>query len=208
MALDSLKEKYIPADNSFYREKYRYFFYAMMIILIILLLVVGVVLYQLMSRPLPVFAAKQPSGKTMTLLSYDEPNLLPATIIRFASKAAVATYTFNYVNYINRLDRAKPYFTEGGWSDFQNSSRKLVANIVDNQLFVSGVVTGAPVISNQGPLPGKGYVWRVQIPFLISYRSSTFVQKYKCFVTVSIVRVPTSVNRQSIGIDQFVTVRR
>jgi intracellular multiplication protein IcmL len=205
MAMDALKDKYVPQDNSFYRANYHLFFYAMMGALVGLLLVVGLVLFQLASRPLPVFMAKQSDGKTMELLSFDEPNLLPETIIRFASKAAVTTYTFNYVNYDSQLALARPYFTEAGWNDFKSSISGLVSTIAQNQLFVSGVVSGPPVISNQGPLPGKGYVWRVQVPFLLTYQSSNSTVKRKYFVIVTIVRVPTSVNPQGIGIDQFVT---
>ncbi len=205
MALDALKDKYTPADNSFYRAKYHYFFYGLMLVLVLLLGAVGFVLYQLATRPLPVFDAKQPDGKVMHLISFTEPNLLPDTIIRFASKAAVMTYTFNYVNYQDQLALARPYFTAAGWNEFYNSISGLVSTIAQNQLFVSGVVSGPPVISNQGPLPGKGYVWRVQIPFLLTYQSSTSTVKRKYFVIVSIVRVPTSVNPQGIGIDQFVT---
>jgi intracellular multiplication protein IcmL len=205
MAQDAIKDKIIPDDNSFYRDKYHYFFYALMGALALLLLAVGLVLYLVATRPLPVFVARQADGKTMKLISFTEPNLLPETIIRFASKAAVTTYTFNYVNYEEQLALARPYFTEAGWADFKASISGLAGSIVKNQLFVSGVVSAPPVISNQGPLPGKGYVWRVQIPFLLTYQSSTTSVKRKYFVIVTIVRVPTSVNPQGIGIDQFVT---
>lgn len=204
MALDAAKEKYIPKDNGFYRQYYSYFFYVLMVLIVVLLIAVGLVLYQVASRPLPAFYAKQHDGKTMQLISFDEPNLLPDTIIRFASKAAVTAYTFDFVNYETQISLARSFFTAGGWSDFNSSISSLISTIVQRQLFVSGVVSGPPVISNQGPLPGKGYVWRVQIPFLVTYQSANVASTRKYFVIVTIVKVPTSVNPQGIGIDQFV----
>jgi intracellular multiplication protein IcmL len=204
MALDAEKEKYIPKESNFYRAYYHYFFYSMMAAFFVLLLTVGVVLYQISNQPLPEFAARQSDGKTMSLISFNEPNLLPDTIVRFASKAAVTAYTFDFVNYEKQLGVAKPFFTAAGWADFNASISRVVSTIVQNQLFVSGVVSGAPVISNQGPLPGKGYVWRVQIPFLVTYQSANTSTQRKYFVIVTIVCVPTSVNPQGIGIDQFV----
>lgn len=204
MALDAAKEKYIPKESNFYRDYYHYFFYLMTTAIFILMLAVGVVLYQISNQPLPEFAARQSDGKTMPLISFNEPNLLPDTIIRFASKAAVTAYTFDFVNYEKQLGVARPFFTAPGWADFNASISRVVSTIVQNQLFVSGVVSGPPVISNQGPLPGKGYVWRVQIPFLVTYQSANTSTQRKYFVIVTIVHVPTSVNPQGIGIDQFV----
>lgn len=203
MAMDAIKQK-IPTQTTFYRDKYHYFFYAMMIIEAILLVSVAFVLYQIGSRPIPEFHARQEDGKAMKLISFQEPNFLPDTIIRFASKAAVAAYTLDFVNYEKQLSEVKPFFTPGGWVDFNASMNDVIKTIVQNQLFVAGVVYGAPVISNQGPLPGKGYVWRIQIPFLVTYRSAGSASKNKYLVTVTIVHVPTRDNPQGIGIDQFV----
>lgn len=204
MALDAAKERYIPKESNFYRDYYHYFFYLMMMTILLLLIIVGLVLYQIANRPLPEFAAKQADGKTMSLVSFNEPNLLPDTILRFASKAAVTAYTFDFVNFEKQLALARPFFTEAGWADFNASISRVVSTIVQNQLFVSGVVAGTPVISNQGPLPEKGYVWRVQIPFLVTYQSANSSSQRDYYVVLTIIHVPTSVNPQGIGIDQFV----
>jgi intracellular multiplication protein IcmL len=66
------------------------------------------------------------------------------------------------------------------------------------------VVSDTPVISNQGEIPGKGYVWRIQMPFLVTYQSSEGTSKKSYMVSVTIVKVPTWKNPAGIGIDQFV----
>lgn len=208
MSLDRVTEQYVPADNAFYQQYYRSVLMAFCVLVVLLLGVMGVLLYQTTHRPLPVFYAKLASGEAMPLLPFEAPNQLSDTILRFASKAATIAYTFDFVNYQEQLSLARPYFTQAGWNDFQSSIGGLVSTIVKNQLFVSGVVVGTPVISNQGPLPGTDYAWRVQIPFLVTYQSANVTTRRNYMVVVSIIKVPTLENPQGIGIDQFVTVQK
>lgn len=205
MALDAVEE-YIAQDNDFYRKHYHHVLIGLMAVIFILMIAIAVVFYQIMNRPLPQFNAMQKDGKSMLLIPNDEPNLLPDTILRWASKAAAVSYTFNFVNYNDQLAAARPYYTEDGWQDYLGSVQRLISNIRQGQLFVNGVVSGPPVISNQGIIPGRGYVWRVQIPFLVTTQSANVTRKDTYYVVISIVRVPTSVNKQGIGIDQFVMV--
>jgi intracellular multiplication protein IcmL len=207
MSLERVTEQYVPKENEFYRAYYQWVLIGFSVLVILLLAVTGVLLYQTTHRPLPAFYA-QDNGQTMDLVPFDAPNQLSDTIIRFASKAATIAYTFDFVNYQTQLQLARPYFTTAGWADFQSSISGLVDTIVKNQLFVSGVVVGAPVINNQGPLPGIEYAWRVQIPFLVTYQSANVTTRRNYLVVVSIVKVPTIENPQGIGIDQFVTVQR
>lgn len=206
MALEDLKEKYIPRDNAFYREHYHHVFYVLMALIGIMVLAVCVVFYQMYNRPLPQFHALQPDGKRMLLLPYKEPNQLPDTILRWASKAATTAYTFDFVRYNSQIAAARPYFTENGWRGYINSVSGLINRITQDQLFVNGVVSGTPVISNQGKLPGVGNTWRVQIPFLVTWQSANQTRKEDYTVILTIINVPTHVNPAGIGIDQFIMV--
>jgi len=206
MAFDAIKNKYIPRNNDFYRDHYHQVLASTMLIIVVLILMGGFVLYQMYSRPLPTFVAYTPKQNKMELTHFNEPNLLSNTILRWASKAATVGYTFDFVNYRKQIDAVRPFFTNDGWVDYQNSLSSLLESIVQNQLFVNGVVSGPPVISNEGDFPLKGYTWRVQIPFLVTYQSANTSSQQRYYVVITIVRVPTSVNPQGIGIDQFVMV--
>lgn len=196
-----LKER----DNTFYRDNYSRFIYFVVGVSVCVLLLVFVVFYQLANRPLPSFKAVQPDGKSMTLISFNEPNLLPDTVIRFASKAAVIAYSFDFVHYNDQLNEARPYFTTAGWKEFVSSINPVVSQIKAGQLIVNAVVAAPPVISNEGPLPGVGESWRIQVPLLVAFQSDREIVKTKYIVVITLIRVPTSVNSQGIGIDQFVT---
>ena len=204
MALDAIQQKYIPRDNSFYKHYYHYFLLGVMALIVLMLVTLSIVLYQTMHRPEPQFMATQSNGQQMELSPFDEPNLLPDTLIRWASKAAILAYTFDFYDYANEIQSARPYFTDEGWSSYLGSVNHLFENITTNKLIVTSVVSGTPVISNQGELPDTGYTWRIQMPFLVTYQSASTTSQQNFLVSVTIVRVPTNINPQGIGINQFV----
>lgn len=194
----------LPQEIGFYRKYYQSFMIALIVAFLLAIAAVVVVLYQIFNRPLPHFKAIATNGKEMKLTAFNEPNYLPSTLLRWASKAAVAAYTFDFVNYNKQIGAARPFFTSLGWADYQNSVQALIRTITQRKLFVNGVVSGTPVISNQGDLPGKGYVWRIQIPFLVTYQSADTTTQQRFYVMMTLVKVPTTVDPTGIGIDQFI----
>jgi intracellular multiplication protein IcmL len=193
-------------SNLFYRDHYQKMMIVLMIVIALMVVVTSVLLYQIFHRPLPLFFADAAGKQRMTLVSYDEPNLSSSALLKWASKATVAAYTFDFVSYTKQIAAARPYFTDAGWSDYLRSINPLIQTITQNQLFVNSVVSGTPVIANQGELEGRGYVWRVQMPFLVTYQSAEALQKQTYTVVLTITRVPTWKNPAAIGIDQFVMI--
>ncbi len=189
--------------NIFYRNYFEWIIIVLIVSIVIALFSSSLVLYQVFHRPLPRFNAVAANEQRMGLTPYNEPNLLPTTILTWASKAAVAAYTFDFVNYDKEILLAKPYFTTAGWEAYQAAIANVISRITKNQLFVNGVVAGPPVISNQGPMASGVYTWRVQIPFLVTYQSAEEVKTTNFLVVLQIVKVPTEINPDGIGIDKF-----
>ena len=190
--------------NDFCYRHYQTFLIGLVISIFLSFLLIIIVLYQVSHRPLPSFIAVASNGQQKNIQSAYDPNLLPTTLTAWANKAAVAAYTYDFVNYSQQMAAVRPYFTEAGWRNYESSIESLITRIQENKLFVNGVVTGVPVISNQGELPGHGYTWRIQIPFLVTYQSAETTSKRRFLVKLTIVRIPTYQNPQAIGIDQFV----
>lgn len=188
----------------FYRYYFRGFFIFLLAAMVGILVLVGVIVYQIHHRPLPQFIAIAQNGQQMQITAQEEPNYLSSTIIKWARKAAVASYTYDFVNADKQLAAVKSYYTDAGWKVFSESIAQLIGSIKANQLFVNGVVSGPPVISNQGDISMRGYVWRVQMPFLVTYQTSDTATHKQFYVTLTIVKVPTWQNPAGIGIDQFV----
>lgn len=192
--------------NNFYRDRYTSILISVLIAMILLLSAMSFVLYQVYTRPLPVFIAVSADNQRMQLTAHDSPNLLSTTILKWASKAATAAYTFNFAEYVSQINAVRPYFTSTGWVDYQASVDGLLDAIIAQKLLVYGVVSGPPVISNQGELPGHEYAWRVQIPFIVIYQGADVSRQYNYTVLMTIVKVPTLQNPNGIGVDQFVMV--
>lgn len=199
VSMDFIKQQ----SNEFYRIYQPRFIFMLMGAIVVAMIWVGIVVFQVYHRPLPTFYAIQPNGQRMTLEPQDLPSLRPDTILRFATKAAVAAYTFDFVNYKAEIGSARPYFTSAGWSNYLQSVAEVIKGITANKLFISAVVAGAPVISNQGELDGI-YSWQVQIPFLVTYQSAQSAEQAKYTVSVTIVRTPTTIDPIGMGIDSFV----
>lgn len=163
------------------------------------LLVFAVLLWQVNHRQRPAFFAVEPGGERMQLVPHEDPGQQSANLLSWASRAAVAAYTFNFVNYEKQAAIARQYFTDAGWADYQESLRNLVKKIVGSQLFVNGVVSDPPVIAladEQG--------WDIQIPFLVTYQSADQTSRKNFLVRMRVVRVSTLASRYGVGIDGFV----
>jgi intracellular multiplication protein IcmL len=194
----------LAKSPTFYRDYYQALITALIASIFFILLMVVVVLYQLSHRPLPRFIAVADNGKKMELTAFNEPNYLPATLLRWASKATVAAYTFDFVNYEQQIANVAPYFTSSGWPGYKESVGRLIADITEKKLFVNGVVSGAPIIANQSATAGDGYEWRMQLPFLVTYQSAETTSRQNYTVLLTVVKIPTTVDPAGIGIDQFV----
>lgn len=204
--MNALHQKVMHRDNHFYRHYYQWLLWSVLIVIGIILAALVWMVYEVSHRPLPVFYAKAPNNNQLQLTASLSPNLYSSTIITWASKAAVAAYTFDFANYNTQLSAARPYFTEAGWASFRSSVAPAIASVVQKQLIVSSVVNGAPIISNQGPLADYDYVWRVQLPFLVTYQAAEGVSQNNYTVILTIIKVPSNINPAGIGIDQFIMV--
>jgi len=167
---------------------------------ILAVLVVSAVLFwQVTHRHQPDYTARQPNGQKMQLVPHDTPSLQSSNLLRWASRAAVAAYTFDFVNYEKQAAIAHQYFTDSGWTDYQQALTGPVKSIVAKQLFVNGVVAGTPVIAVT-----DADSWTIQLPFLVTYQSSDQATRQNFLVKMKVVRVPTWQNEYGIGIDSFV----
>ena len=114
-----------------------------------------------------------------------------AAIIQWATDAAVAAYTFDFTNYRRQLTYAqKTYFTPEGWSRFLKAldSTNILKTVIKEKLIVNAAVTQAPVVKASGKVRGK-YTWIIQMPMVVTYRSSTRSNSVNLLVTLTIERV-------------------
>jgi len=192
-------------SNEFYQKHFNKMIYVLTIAIGVIVALVFLLMFQIQNRPKPRFIAVDNKKQAMRLKNYDEPNLQPNTLTTWASRAAVVAYTYNFQFYNKQLASARPYFTEGGWTQYKNKIQPFIDSLISNRLVVNTVVNGPPVISNQGEHGGYDRVWRIQVPVLVTFQAQGSPIRPKSFlITLMVVNIPTTENPRAIAIDQFI----
>lgn len=134
----------------------------------------------------------------------DSPIVARTEIVRWASQAVISIYTFDFSNWEVRIKEAASVFTSKGFERFQDALKLggTLAGVVDQKLQVTAVVTQPPVILAQGMLGGR-YSWKVNIPVLLTYTSSSETRQRAIYVTMVITRVSVLDTPRGYAIEQF-----
>ncbi len=114
-------------------------------------------------------------------------------------------YTFNAITYQQKFDYILANdFTSDGASSFRKTlaDSQLLNQVITQQLNLTGLVSGQPVILQQGSLMGQ-YTWKVQMPVLLTFENANQVSTKRIIVTVLIVNVPTRESPQAIAIQEL-----
>jgi len=137
------------------------------------------------------------------------PNLDYATVIEYATDAAVSVNTYDYKSYQRQIeDVAQRFFT----IDFRNAyvpafgNSKTLQTVRDSYYVVSSTAAGTgrrPMVSRVSPKLSTGPAWWVvDVPLLVSYTAgSKAPQQEKLLLQVTVSRVPpTRANSRGIAV--------
>jgi intracellular multiplication protein IcmL len=195
----------VTLRNSFYRDGQRKIV-SILLISMIANVVFGFILFYIITNPpAPKYFATGINGRITPLFPLNEPNQSDSAVLQWANQAAIASFTYNFVNYRSELQSASGFFTSAGWTQFLTAlegSRNLEA-VKAKKLIVSAVATRAPIILQKGILNNR-FSWRVQMPILVTYQSASEFSQQNNVVTLLIRRVSTLNSPRGIGINQFV----
>lgn len=203
MAEDALTV--VGLRNQFYKDSQRKVILALLIAILVNVLLGGLLVYIISHPPEPRYFATSINGRITPLFPLDQPNQSDSAVLQWANQAAIAAFTYNFVNYRDELQASSGFFTAEGWDQFLSALQQ--SNNLDavkaKKLVVSAVATRAPVILQKGILNGS-YSWRVQMPILVTYQSASEFTQQNNVVTMLITRVSTLNSPRGIGIAQFV----
>lgn len=195
----------VVTRNRFYRDGQHKLMVIFLFSLVSNLVLVATIAYLFLHPPLPKYFATSINGRITPLFPLNEPNQSDSAVLQWASQAATAAFTYNFVNYRTELQASSGFFTPDGWTQFLGALKD--SNNLDavkaKKLIVSAVPTMAPVIMQKGPLNGQ-YSWRIQMPILVTYQSASEFSQQTNVVTMLVTRVSTENSPRGIGIAQFV----
>jgi intracellular multiplication protein IcmL len=203
MAEDALTV--VGLRNQFYKDSQRKVMLAVLVAILVNVVLGGLLVYIISHPPEPRYFATSINGRITPLFPLDQPNQSDSAVLQWANQAAIAAFTYNFVNYRDELQASSGFFTAEGWDQFLSALQQ--SNNLDavkaKKLIVSAVATRAPVILQKGILNGS-YSWRVQMPILVTYQSASEFTQQNNVVTMLITRVSTLNSPRGIGIAQFV----
>lgn len=203
MAEDALTV--VALRKQFYKDSQRKVIFALLMAIIVNLVLGSMLVYIITHPPAPKYFATSINGRITPLFPLDQPNQSDSAVLQWANQAAIAAFTYNFVNYRDELQSSSGFFTPEGWDQFLNALQQ--SNNLDavkaKKLIVSAVATRAPIILQKGVLNGN-FSWRVQMPILVTYQSASEFTQQNNVVTMLITRVSTLNSPRGIGIAQFV----
>lgn len=190
--------------NAFYRDSYRGVLVALLAMILINIGLSLLVYYLIDNRPKPEYFATTADGKIIPTYALSEPVVTAAELLQWSTVAATSVNTYDFSNWRKELQDASDYFTPAGWRDFQDSlktSNNLTA-VTNKKLSVTAVATGAPTILEKGVINGV-YKWKVQLPLLITYKSTTTDISQPVIATMLITRASMLETPGGVAIDAF-----
>lgn len=180
------------------------------VILILLLSLVGLLgfnYFQYSQRSAGTYFATLPDGKSFPLTYLDRPNVSTKALLSWATLAATATYTLDFVNYKTNLENLKSYFTDAGFENFLAALTEsgTITTITEKKLVLSAVAIGPAIVLAEDEVRGN-HVWKIEVPITVSYLSASAEEKRDKLVTLTITQVPTIEASKGIGIAQYVAI--
>lgn len=178
--------------------------YFILLIVLSQLALCGICYFTYSIRSSGQFYGRLPDGKVFELPGLARPNLSSRALLSWATLAATASYTLDFVNYRSSLEKLRAYFTPDGFDNFMNAltQSNTLSDITDKKLVLSAVAIGPAIITGEDEVRGF-HLWKVEIPITVSYLSASEELKRDKLVTLVITEQPTNISPNGIGIGQY-----
>lgn len=189
--------------TEFYRDAYRRLVLIAMGAVALAVVEAGIIAYQA-TRPIQTRYFATENGRITPLRPLNEAVLSHRQVLQFAQEAAVAAYTFDFVNYRKQLSDINSYFTRDGYSEYIDALSRSNLDIVTKKRYVvSATAVGAPVITREGLRQGV-YAWEVQLPMSVVYQSAAERADQRFVVKMLLKRMPSEDNASGVGVHQII----
>ncbi|VEB38146.1 protein IcmL (DotI) [Legionella sainthelensi] len=108
MAQDALTT--VALRNTFYKDSQRKVVLALLIALLVNIILAFMLVYMITHPPAPKYFATSINGRITPLFPLNEPNQSDSAVLQWANQAAIAAFTYNFVNYRDELQASSGFF--------------------------------------------------------------------------------------------------
>ncbi len=190
--------------NAFYRDAYR-----RVVLLVILLFFVNcglavAIVINYLNPPKPQYFATTAQGQIINIHKLTDPVVTDSYVLQWASNAVRQAFSADYIHWRKQLQDASANFTPDGWRYFLSAlkSSNNLNTLVDMKMVSGAQLTSAPEITQKMVINGH-YVWKLQMPLLITYTDGKQTINMPWNVTVIVARMPVKDYPQRIAINNF-----
>lgn len=176
------------------------------VFLAVLVVMVGAMIVVFSMKETRQTIAMSPDGRIVTPVPLSQPFVNIRTVNQFADEALFMAFQLDFNNYRQQLTRAKPYFTENGFKDFEKSiaTENWLQRVISNNEIMTAKSTNTWVIGRQAVGPDGRYFWDVQSPVTVEFIKGKSVRVESGIMTFRMVRVSNIDHPFGVGISQVI----
>lgn len=193
--------------NLFYRDGYRWAVFALFVVILINCGLATLLFYQMTNPPQPQYFAVTADGRMINNHSLDDPVFPDDHVLQWTADAVRQTFSLDYMHWQDQLQNAAGKFSIPGWREFlkafKNSNN--LETLTQLKMVSNAEITGAPRLLQKAVLGGH-YVWKIQLPILVTFNNNAQVIPVPMDVTVIVMRVPVEESPDRIAINNFLPV--
>jgi intracellular multiplication protein IcmL len=152
----------------------------------------------------PVYFAATNDGRILPLVALSRPAMEDRSVMSWATNVAISAYSYDFVNWRKALSGLSPDFTKEGFASFIGSLKSSgnLKLVEDNRMVASAVPISAGVVIAKGLLKGV-YVWKIQVPILVTYQAARSSVSQNLLVTLLVVRRSVLSHPKGLAVAQF-----
>lgn len=169
---------------------------------------VGAVFFALNVESKNVYFGVNPDRSLTKLIALSKPNQKDAAVASWLSGALVDTFDFSYFNMKKHLSNATmKWYTDNGRRELLNALKKSgnFDAVLNNKLIVGLSVDAVPLVAKKGNVSfTKSFLWKLEVPATLTYRTESNVYTNKILFTVTVERRSLLENAEGLGIARIV----
>ncbi len=123
-------------------------------------------------------------------------------IVQIATQAVLKVFNYNYQNYQQVFNDAKPYFTDHGWRSFSAAMQRSenIKAVEDKKITVSAKLIGKATLIEHSKQNGREH-WIVTAPLEVKYSGADFNSDHQVKATISVIK---NAQDNTVGVNQLV----
>jgi len=193
----------------FYRDGFRRLIGGNLALVVCLTISLVLNYVQYSHKPIIQNFAVDNSGRLTPIFPLDQPMVTQDTVLELAGRTATKAFEFNFVDYREQINDLASLFTHDGYQNYVNALVQSgnLDKVKQDRLISSAVESAAPVVVRSGEnLPGHAgiFTWEVEVPVIMTLQGQNSRTPQSMLVTLTIIRVPQTINPKGIAVDQFI----